>query len=201
MGSVNNFAINEAVNLLARVSPDRLGTLQSEFPELRKQLAEGTLMGTAQPDVRLVMNTLSVEALKAAEQECVAFSEAAKKRISIAETLKLIGQLIALVFSATTLALVGLDADIAAKWTAFGAVLGSILGLASDRLLALIDTRAGSLQTAYLKIVSLRERVRGLARLSTVYGSFPPSEQVQTDFFNQVNAVCAEVNESAALVA
>lgn len=201
MGSANNFAINEAVNLLSRVSPDRLGTLQSEFPQLRQQLAAGTLMGDEQSDVRLVMNKLSTEALKVAERECLAFNEAAKKRISIADTLKLTGQVIALVLSATTLALVGLNADVAAKWTALGAVLGSILGLASDRLLALIDPKAGSLQSAYLKIVSLRERVRGLARLATVYGAFPPSEQVQTDFFNQVNAVCAEVNESAALMA
>ena len=109
-------------------------------------------------------------------------------------------QYLALLMSGSTLGLIGFEMPVAAQIASVGAVAGSLLGLASERILAVVDPAAGSYRSIFLKLVGLAEKVSALRREALVYVNFPGSDEALAALSGQANAVCLEIRELGAQI-
>lgn len=195
--------INESINYLALRNDTVIQALGQRFPAFAGLLQPGMMMG--QEDERqagkseFVANLLAA-ALTEAQSEVDQKLERARETIARANRIQSWTQYLTLLMSGSTLGLIGFDRTVAAQVTSVAAVLGSLLGLIAERILAVVDPAAGSYRSIFLKLVGLAEKVSALRREALVYVKFPGSDEALAAFSGQANAVCLEIRELAAQI-
>lgn len=200
-----DFAVNECVNYLSERNPGIIGNLKSRFPVFAHLLEPGMMMGAdedaaAQREKAVFVANLVSAALTEADGDVSRKLDVARRAIRRADGYQSATQVVALVLSGATLGLIGLAQPFAAQLTTLGAVAGSLLGLASDRILVVIDPSTGSYRSIFLKLVGLREKVNALRREALVHTKFPGSNQILSELSGQANAVCLEIRELGAQI-
>ncbi|MFZ3001890.1 MAG: hypothetical protein WA071_16310 [Undibacterium umbellatum] len=195
--------INEAINYLDQQNPAALKTLQNQFPAFAALLQPGMMMGEEEREQTgksaFVANLLAV-ALTEAQSDVDQKLHLARQTIQRASIYQSWMQYIAILMSSSTLGLLGFGMPIAAQITSVAAVVGSLLGLASERILAVVDPTAGSYRSIFLKLVGLAEKVSVLRREALIYIKFPGPEESLIALSGQANAVCLEIKELGAQI-
>ncbi|MDQ1833768.1 hypothetical protein [Massilia scottii] len=195
--------INEAINYFTQRNPAVLKTLQSRFPEFGDLLQPGLMMGQedgGQIGRSAFVADLLAAALTEAQADVDQKLNLARQTILRANTYQSWAQYLALLMSGSTLGLIGFEMQVAAQVTSVGAVGGSPLALASERILAVVDPAAGSYRSVFIKLVGLAEKVSALRREALIYVKFPGSEEALAAFSGQANALCLEVRELGAQI-
>lgn len=201
--NIEALPINEAVNFLTERNPTALKKLEDQFPDFVGLLQPGMMMGqeeSVQPGKSAFVANLLAAALAEAEDDVAQKLELARGTISRANKYQSWSQYLALIMSGSTLGLIGLDKPIEAQVTSAVAVVGSLLGLISEKILAVVDPAAGSYRSIFLKLVGLAERVSALRREATIYIKFPGSDEALAALSGQANTVCLEIKEFSAQI-
>lgn len=195
------FHINEVVNYLIERKSAAIQKLEKEFPMFSELLQPGMTMGSGDEDQSaksVFVANLLVAALTEAQGDADQKLVLALRAIRLANTFKTCTQYLALLMSGSTLTLIGFEKPIAAQITSVAALLGSLLGLASERILAVVDPTSGSYRSIYVKLVGLAEKARTLRREALVHVQFPGSDEVLVSLSGQANAVCLQIRELGA---
>ena len=195
--------VNETVDYLTQRNPAALNMLEQRFPKFVELLQPGMMMGDEDNEQsgksEFVANLLAA-ALTEAQLEADQKLILARTAIMRANKYQSWMQYLALLMSGSTLGLIGFKMAVAAQLTSVAAVLGSILGLASERILKVVDPAAGSYKSIFIKLVGLSEKVKILHREAIIYINFPGSAEALASFSGQVNALCLEIKELEAQI-
>lgn len=203
--SSDNFVwpINEAVDYLTQRNPATLNILEKRFPEFVGLLQPGMMMGDGDNEqsrksefVAKLLVAVLTEAQLDADRKLIL----ARAAIMRANKYQSWMQYLALLMSGSTLGLIGVKMEFAAQLTSAAALVGSALGLASERILAVVDPAAGSYKSIFIKLVGLSEKVKILSREAIIHVNFPGSGEALASFSGQVNALCLEIKELEAQI-
>jgi hypothetical protein len=195
--------LNETVNYLTERNSNVLKTLEDRFPAFAGLLQPGMMMGqedTGQSGKPVFIANLLAAALTEAQSDVDQKLKLARETIRRANSYQSLAQYLALLMSGSTLGLIGFDMPVAAQVTSVAAVAGSLLALASERILAVVDPAAGSYRSIFLKLVGLAEKVSAFRREALVHVRFPGSEEALSALSGQANAVCLEIKELGAQI-
>lgn len=195
-------SLNESINYLIERNPAVITNLKERYPAFALVMQHGMMMGsnTSQSNRAAFVANLLVAALSEAQSDVDEKLKRARQTIARANTYQSWTQYLALLMSGSTLGLIGFEMPVAAQITSVAAVTGSLLGLASERILAVVDPSAGSYRSIFLKLVGLAEKVSALNREALIHINYPGSEEALTALSGQVNSTCLEIKELGAQI-
>jgi hypothetical protein len=199
-GATNsNAPINEAINLIAQVSPDALKELQVAYSFLGDEVKPGLMAGdAADPDDRkylLAKAAIIRQATDAAIAQTKAAQQRLRGRIARSNRVKLAIQVIGVVASASVLGTIITDKGQLSMILSITAVIVSISTLVSDQYDRLLNPNSGNIYDAFDKVNSSLAKAIGISRELELLETFArPNEEMKTTIA-EANSTMQVINE------
>ena len=194
-------SLNESINYLIERDSPAIALLKERFPAFAVELQPGMSMGAneaSRNDKSAFVASLLLATLDQTQADVDEKLKLAKQTIARATAYQTWAQYLALLMSGSTLGLIGFQLPVAAQITSVAAVVGSLLGLASERILTVVDPAAGSYRSIFLKLIGLAEKIRALRRETLIHLDYPGSEEVLAALSGQVSVTCLEIKQLGA---
>jgi hypothetical protein len=201
MGISAGVGVNEAVFLLQRIAPEKLGNLREELPLIAEDLRIGVMAGEeskASSDqqrdhivakARVIEETLCQILIK-----CDSSTQVAKKKLRESRIIRLCGQIVAVVGSSGVLGALVSTQNTLAAFSGILALLGSLATVAADYKEKIINGSGISIESLYVEILERRFEAELLLRNLRVALKVGASTDELSSMIADGNSLCYRLN-------
>lgn len=193
--------INELVTVLSDIDNELFSRVKNKFPEINEELNVGIWAGESE---KLESDRVVLTKAKFASEVlgvAICHSECALKvlsrKIHIANRIRLVGQIAAVIGSSGTILAMGFGKDSVAQVSAVLALLGSISTIISTYTEKVVSTKAGTISEIYLSLSGQLQEAIFLRNNINAHIQHNSSTVELENLVAMSNELCRKINTNA----